>query len=149
MPKPIPEPSAFNKPFWDACNEGRLLVQKCTACNRLQYPPAEKCGKCGSGEKLEWHETSGRGRIQGYVVEHDTRMVPLYPDQPFNIAVIELEEDPNILFLSHLPGVPLREVPIGAKVEVIFPEVAPGQKIHEWRVEPTVQGRYPTRRREQ
>ncbi len=145
MPKPIPVPSEFNKPFWDACNEERLLVQKCTACNRLQYPPAEKCGGCGASGKLVWHETSGRGRIQGYIVEHDTRQAALYPDQPYNLAIIELEEDPGILFLSHLPGVPLDEVAVGARVEVIFPEVGPGQKIHEWRIEPTSTGRYPTR----
>lgn len=141
MPKPIPVPDESNKPFWDACNEGRLVVQNCTACNKLQYPPAQACAACGTGDNLVWHETSGRGRIQGYVVEHDTRMAPLYPDQPFNIAVIELEDDPKINFLSHLPDIPVDQVPVGAEVEVFFPEVGEGQKIHEWRVAPTSLGK--------
>ena len=40
----------------------------------------------------------------------------------------------GINFYSNLPGVPVREVPVGAAVEVIFEEVAPGQLIHEWKL---------------
>jgi uncharacterized OB-fold protein len=134
MPKPIPVPDEVSKPFWDACNERRLIVQNCAACDRLQYPPQATCAACGSSAQLEWREVSGRGRINGYCVMYDTRIVPLQADQPFNIAVIELEEDPAIKFLSSLPGTPLDEVPVGAAVAVEFQEVAPGQLIHEWRV---------------
>jgi uncharacterized OB-fold protein len=65
---------------------------------------------------------------------YDSRIVPLREDQPFNIVVIELEEDPAIKFLSSLPGEPVDNVPVGAKVEVDFQEVGPGQLIHEWRI---------------
>jgi hypothetical protein len=36
--------------------------------------------------------------------------------------------------LSNLPGTPVDEVPVGAPVEVVYEEVAPGQLIQEWRV---------------
>jgi uncharacterized OB-fold protein len=134
MPKPIPVPDEVSKPFWDAVNERRLVVQTCTACDRRQYPPQETCTQCRSADHLEWREVKGRGKINGYCVMYDSRIVPLQADQPFNIAVIELEEDPEIKFLSHLPGTPVDEVPVGAPVEVIFEEVGPGQLIHEWRV---------------
>jgi len=134
VPKPIPVPDEVSKPFWDACNERRLIVQNCTACNRLQYPPQKTCAACGSAAHLEWREVSGRGRINGYCVMYESRVGPLQADQPFNIAVIELEEDPAIKLLSSLPGTPLEEVPVGAKVEVDYQEVGPGQLIHEWRV---------------
>ena len=134
MPKPIPVPDEVSKPFWDACNERRLIVQHCAACDRLQYPPQAACAGCGSAAQLTWREVSGRGRINGYSVMYQSRVVPLQADQPFNIAVIELEEDPAIKFLSSLPGTPLDEVPVGARVEVIFEPVAPDQLIHEWRV---------------
>jgi uncharacterized OB-fold protein len=134
MPKPIPVPDDVSKPFWDACNERRLIVQNCTACQRLQYPPQATCAQCRSADHLEWRQVSGRGRINGYCVMYDTRIVPLQADQPFNLAVIELAEDPAIKFLSSLPGVPVDEVPVGAAVEVDFQEVGPGQLIHEWRV---------------
>jgi hypothetical protein len=136
MPKPIPVPDEVSKPFWDACNERRLIVQSCTACNRLQYPPQRTCAGCNSADHLEWRETSGKGRINGYCVMHESRVGPLQADQPFNIAVIELEEDSAIKFLSSLPGTALDEVPVGANVEVLFEEVGPGKLIHEWRVVP-------------
>ena len=141
MPKQSPIPDELSKPFWDACNEGRLIVQECTACterrglNVMQHPPERACRNCGSDQYLEWHEVSGRGRIQTYSVMHDTPIRTLQTDQPFNIAVIELEEDRNVLFLSHLPGTPVDEVTVGAGVQVEF-EVTPatGQKVPEWRV---------------
>jgi uncharacterized OB-fold protein len=68
------------------------------------------------------------------MVSQDSRLQRRVPDQPFNIALISLDEDPRINFYSNLPGVPARQVPVGAPVEVIFEEVAPGQLIHEWRV---------------
>lgn len=134
MSKQIPVPDALSQPFWDAVNAKRLVVQNCTACNRKQYPPEPKCAQCGSDANLEWREVNGRGKIHGYCVMHDSRIKVLQADQPFNIAVIELEEDPDIKFLSHLPGTPVDNVPIGAAVQVHFEELAPGRLIHEWKV---------------
>ena len=136
MPKPIPVPDEISKPFWDACNERRLIVQNCTACNRMQYPPQGACAECGSAEHLGWREVSGRGRINGYCVMYDARVVPLQADQPYNIAVIELDEDPAIKFLSSLPGAPVDNLTAGAAVQVDFQDVGDGQLVHEWRLVP-------------
>lgn len=138
MAKPVPGPDALSKPFWDAVQERRLIIQTCTACNRKQYPPEPRCARCGSPQFLEWVEAERpvRGRIYGYCVMHDSRQGALHEDQPFNIAVIKLEEDPDIMFYSHLPGTPPDDVPVGAVVELIFEELKlePGRLIHEWRV---------------
>ena len=134
MPKPIPVANELSKPFWDACNERRLVVQNCTACNKLQYPPKPRCGNCGSADNLEWKEVEGRGHILEYAVMRDTRIRPLQADQPFNVAVITLDKDPGINFMSNLPGTPVGEVPVGASVEVVFEETGSGQLIHEWKV---------------
>jgi hypothetical protein len=133
MPKLIPVPDELSKPFWDAVNERRLVVQNCTVCNTLQYPPRPACQDCGS-KNLEWKETSRRGHISAYVVMQDIHLARRVPDQPFNLAFITLDDDPRINFYSNLPGVSVRQVPIGAPVEVVFEEVAPGQLIHEWRL---------------
>lgn len=134
MPKLIPVPDELSKPFWDAVNEKRLVLQYCAACHKLQYPPRKTCGTCGSTDKLEWNEVKGRGHISTYVVIEDGRLARRIPDQPYNLALITLDEDPGINFYSNLPGVPVDRVPVGAAVEVIFEEVAPGQLIHEWRL---------------
>jgi hypothetical protein len=135
LPKPSPIPDVLDKPFWDACNQGRLVIQNCKACDRLQHPPEATCSKCGSADNLEWRNVSGRGKIYTYGVMYDCPVTVLTVDQPFNIAVIELEEDPGIKMLSHLPGTPVDQVPIGASVQVEFETTpATGQKVAEWRV---------------
>jgi uncharacterized OB-fold protein len=133
MPKLVPVPDELSKPFWDAVNEKRLIVQNCTACSTLQYPPRPKCQDCGS-ESLEWKETEGKGHILAWAVIEDSHLPVFAQDQPTNIAIVSLDEDPRINFFSNLPGVPVRDVPTGAAVEVMFEEVGPGQLIHEWRL---------------
>jgi uncharacterized protein len=116
-------------------NEDRLVIQYCAACDRFQYPPEPSCGDCNSAASLQWRQVEGRGTIYSYGVVHDSPIASLQGDQPYNVAVIDLDECPGVIFLSHLPGTPPDEVPIGAKVRLTF-EVTPatGQKVPEWRI---------------
>ena len=134
MPKLIPVPDALSKPFWDAVNQRRLVLQHCAACDRLQYPPQQACQVCGSDAGLAWKEVEGRGHIASYIVIEDGRLNRRMPDQPYNMAMVTLDADPRVNFYSNLPGTPPYKVPVGAAVEVTFEEVAPDQLIHEWRV---------------
>ena len=134
MPRPIPVPDALSKPFWDACNERKLMVQYCTYCDRKQFPPEPTCRECGWNFHLTWIETSGRGTIVGYSVTYDSRIRAWHEYQPFNNAIVALEEDGAVNFHSILPGVPPNEVPVGSKVEVDFIEVSPEQLLPEWKV---------------
>ena len=77
---------------------------------------------------------SGTGHIYNYGVVHDCPIRLLQDDQPFNVAVIMLDDDPGIQMYSHLPGTPVDDVPVGAAVEVVFEKSANGQKIPEWKV---------------
>ncbi|MDE0822603.1 MAG: OB-fold domain-containing protein [Dehalococcoidia bacterium] len=83
---------------------------------------------------MEWKLMSGKGKIYNYGVVYDCPVRLLQQDQPFNLAVITLDEDSGIQMYSHLPGTPIDDVPVGAAVEVIFEETANGQKVPEWRV---------------
>ena len=124
----------LSKPFWEAANEGRLVIQNCSSCNRLHHPPKAECDQCGSSNSFEWKQMSGKGKIYNYGVVYDCPIRVLQEDQPFNVAVIMLEEDPGIQMYSHLPGTPVDDVPIGADVELIFESTGSGQKVPEWRV---------------
>ena len=134
MPKLIPVADALSKPFWDAVNQRRLVLQHCTACDRLQYPPQQACQVCGSAAGLTWKEVEGKGHIASYIVIEDGRLNRRMPDQPYNMAMVTLDADTRVNFYSNLPGTPPYKVPVGAAVEVTFEEVAPDQLIHEWRV---------------
>ena len=135
MPKQSPVPDDIDRPFWEACNNEKLVLQNCSACNRLQHPPAAVCSNCGSGDNLEWKDATGRGTIYSYAVVYDSPIASLQADQPYNCAIIAMEEDPGIKMLSHLPGTPVDEVPMEAKVQVVFETTpATGQKVPEWQI---------------
>ena len=127
-------PDELTKPFYDAANEEKLVIQNCTACNLLQHPPAAACRKCGSGDNMEWKGMSGKAKIYNFTVVYDTPIRMLQEDQPFNLAVVMLDEDPGVQMYSHLPGTPVDQVPVGGSVEVVFEATANGQKVPEWRV---------------
>jgi len=127
-------PDELTKPHFDAANEGRLEMQNCSACNRLQNPPMPTCSQCKSADNLEWKVMSGKGKIYNYGVVYDCPVRLLQEDQPFDLVVITLDDAPGIQMYSHLPGTPVDDVPVGAAVEVIFEETANGQKVPEWRV---------------
>jgi uncharacterized OB-fold protein len=134
MPKLIPVADTLSKPFWDAVNERRLVLQHCAQCDRLQYPPQQACQACNSAAGLSWKEVDGKGHIAASIVIEDGRLNRRMPDQPYNLAMVTLDADPRVNFYSNLPGTPPYKAPVGAAVEVTFEEVAPGQLIHEWRV---------------
>jgi uncharacterized OB-fold protein len=67
-------------------------------------------------------------------VIRDSRIRGFRSAQPINVALITLDQDPGINFLSNLPGTPPGEVPVGAAVEVMFEQTGSGQFLPEWRV---------------
>ena len=125
MPKLIPVPDALSQPFWDAVNERRLVLQHCSACDRLQYPPQPACHVCGSAANLAWKEVQGKGHIAAYIVIEDGRLNRRMPDQPYNLAMVTLDEDPRVNFYSNLPGTPPYEVPVGAASSKVTSTAAP------------------------
>lgn len=133
MPKLSPIPDDLDRPHWEGANEERLVLQYCTEDDRWQYPPAAVCNGCGLADYLEWRENDGAGTIYSYAVIHHTYIAALKEDLPFNAAVINLDNAPGLNFFTRLPGSNPGEVPIGAKVRVVFEKTpATGQKIPEW-----------------
>jgi uncharacterized protein len=101
--------------FWDAAAEGRLVIQRCTACGRLRHPPGPACPQCRS---LDWDtlESSGRGTLYSYTVVYH----PLAPgfDDPATVVVVELEE--GVRVVSNLIEAEAAPLQIGEPLEVFF-----------------------------
>jgi len=93
-PRPKPALTQDNAFFFEGLNEGKLLIQRCTACATLRHPPLPACGKC---ESLEWDtvESKGSGEIYSFVVVHYPQ-VPSF-DYPLPIALVALDEGTRIV----------------------------------------------------
>lgn len=113
--RPLPGISDDTRFFWDGCAEGRLLIQRCTACETLRHPPAPVCIKCHS---FDWDsvQASGRGSLYSFVVMHYPVVAPF--EHPNPIGLIELEE--GVRLIAGLVGVEPGELQIGQRLQVEF-----------------------------
>lgn len=75
--------------WWDMAADGKLGIQRCSACHSLRHPPRPMCGDCHS---LEWDTVvaSGEATVLSYTVLHHPRF-PGY-EYPLIIVLVELAE---------------------------------------------------------
>lgn len=126
--KPLPRITAVNRPFWDACNEGRLVLQRCAApgCQKAVYYPRVCCPYCGGGE-LRWTEASGKGCVTTFTVVHRPHHESFYDEAPFVFAAVTLDE--GALIYTRIECDPYQvDGLLGRRVEVIFRDLGPSQK---------------------
>jgi hypothetical protein len=120
--KPKAEPirptiNDVNRPFWDGCRRGELLVQRCCSCGHLRYPAAIACPECLSGE-AEWQAVSGRGKVFSFVVFQRAYHPAWEGRVPYNVALIELDEGP--ILLSNVIDVDNARLAVGLDVRIAF-----------------------------
>jgi uncharacterized OB-fold protein len=118
--KPLPAISSLNKPYWEGLRRRELLLQKCDACGKVWYPPSPLCPGCWS-RKFSWTRLCGRGRVNSWVVFHQSYYRGYDNELPYNVAEVELEEGPRLL--TNLVEVGNAEIRAGMAVEIVFDDV--------------------------
>lgn len=113
MPTPTPETQAF----WQGCNEGRLLIQRCNACGHQQFYPRLLCTACASTD-VGWHEASGAGQVKSFTIIRRAVTEAYAADVPYVVALIELAEGPTMM--SNIVDCDIESVHIGMPVSVQF-----------------------------
>lgn len=93
--KPLPMANQDSEPYWEAADKGTLVVSKCGACNHVFLPPANLCPVC-LAEDVSFTPASGRGKIYSFIVVHRPQHPAFFPDAPYNVAIVELEEGPRL-----------------------------------------------------
>lgn len=115
--KPVPTISPSMAPFYEAANQGRLLVQKCDDCGLLHFPAHELCSNCLS-TRASWVTVSGRGEVYSFNVMHQVYHPAFAAEVPYAVVVVKLEEGPKVV--SNLVGLKPHEIKCGMRVEVVF-----------------------------
>lgn len=72
--------------FWDGVGDGRLVLQRCAVCGRIQQPPGPMCPVCGSTAH-EVFDAEPRGRMLSWILPRHP--LPAIPEQEV-IALVEL-----------------------------------------------------------
>ena len=129
---PRPVPNIDDEAFWDGCQNDELRMQRCAACKKYRWLPRPMCPFCNALEH-EWVTVSGRGRVFSWtVIVH-----PVHPAAnekvPYNVAQVQLDEDPNLILVTNLVDIDNDAIRIDMPVEVVFVEHEPGVKIPKFR----------------
>jgi len=124
---PLPAVTEDSAPFWEGTARGELLMQRCSSCGHLRFPPRPMCPRCQSTE-LEWIPMSGRATVWSFVVPHPPLLPAFAELAPYNVVVVALDEDPSLRLVGNLVASPdgsINEIDaatirIGMPVEVVF-----------------------------
>ena len=129
--KPLPEPDADSRPYWDGCARHKLMLQRCGGCGRYSFPPSPACPDCHE-HTTEWREATGRGSVYSWIVVTHPVPKPVFGDDvPYVVTLIELEE--GVRMPSNVVGCEPGAVEDGMAVEVVFDDVAEGVALPKFR----------------
>jgi len=136
---PLPAIDEDSAGFWEGTAAGELRIQRCTNCGRLRFPPRPMCPYCNS-LAYEWAPMSGRGRIWSFVVPHPPLLPAFAELAPYNVVLVELDEDPTIRLVGNLldgPDGAINEVDpstirIGEPVQVVFQPAGEDVVLPRW-----------------
>jgi uncharacterized OB-fold protein len=125
--RPVPVPDATSAGFWQAAADHRLVVQRCTSCGWLSYPPDVTCSRCLTTRPLfEWQTVSGRGTLRSWTVVHTAFLPGFMPYVPYVVAAAELAEQSGLRLFARLVDAGETTLTYGAPVETVFEDVADG-----------------------
>ena len=116
---PIPHVGDDNRDFWTGGRAGELRIIRCNDCGYYIHPPSPRCPKCLS-ENVEPTPVSGRGTVYTYTVNRRAWSPGL--EVPYVIAIVQLEEQPDLRLMTNIVDCPADEVAIGMPVSVEFRE---------------------------
>ncbi len=113
---PAPIVTVENAPFWNAAQQGRLVVPTCGACGKAHWYPRAICPFCGA-ETIDWRAASGVGTIHSFSVMRRAK-------EPYAIAYVTLAEGPSML--TNIVDCDFDALRIGQAVRVVFGETENG-----------------------
>lgn len=128
---PLPDPDdPVLGGYWAAAARGELMVQQCAACERVQWPPRDTCGRCGPAE-LRWLPVAGTGTLFTWTVVHHTTIAAYAAALPFAVGAVELSDVPARM-LGRLRGVPPEMLEMDMPMVVAFEPVAADIALPVW-----------------
>lgn len=108
---PAPAESPDNKPYFDGCREGKLILGKCNDTGKLFHYPRH-VSPFTLSNNVEFVEAKGTGEIYSWSVARGK--------EPFCVAYVKLDEGP--IMLTNIVECDLDALACGQRVRVKFRE---------------------------
>jgi len=119
--KSLPKINKVDEPYWRGASAGKLLLQKCKACGKLQFFPRIVCVECFSGD-IDWVEAAGTGKVHSFTWVRVPRNPAFKEEVPICYANIILDE--GVIMESRIVGRGIEKVKLGDRVKVTFQQTA-------------------------
>ena len=91
----LPPRTPQNAPYWDGLRERRLLLQRCSACERARYPVAPVCPHCGASG-FRWEELAGTGAVHSWVRYRRAYLPEFESLLPYDVLCVSLDGGPRV-----------------------------------------------------
>ena len=114
--RPRPAEDPLSDFFWTSGADGRLRFLRCDECGYFSHPPTARCPRCLSG-RMTPAPVAGTGTIYTFTINYQPWVVG---QQPYVIAVIAIDEQPDLRITSNVVGCDVDDVAIGDRVAVTF-----------------------------
>ena len=115
--RPLPTITGETLPYWEACQRGELLIQRCEGCDIYQYYPRGICATCFTS-KIGWVKSSGKGTVWTFTVTRQNRTAGFDEGSVCSWRWWRLEE--GVKMFTNIIGCDPFDVHIGMPVEVTF-----------------------------
>jgi len=106
--------------YWGGGADGELRITRCQDCQLYIHPPAPVCRRCSSFN-VKPEAVSGHGKV--YTCSINRHPWSDESDEPYVVAVVELDEQPELFVTTNIVGAPVDDVSIGMPVQVEFEQV--------------------------
>ena len=134
-PRPVPVPDELSQGFWDAANDQKLVVQQCTKCGWMSYPPDLICPNCLATDRdFTWTPLSGRGTLRSWTIVRTAFLPGFASHVPYVVAAVEMEEQKGLRLTARLLDGADATLSYGSPVETLFDEVAEGVRVPVFRL---------------
>ena len=116
---PLPSLDKHTRPFFTS---GKIVIQSCDQCNRVQHPPEDICYGCQSSE-FAFIEHRPIGTVYSHT-EITHAIHPLLEDVvPYSVVLISLEDAPELRIIGNIVNLHPDQIRIGMKVEAVWEKI--------------------------
>ncbi|WP_254533839.1 Zn-ribbon domain-containing OB-fold protein [Natrinema gelatinilyticum] len=127
--KPVPTPSEDTGRFWDACNDGRFVVQRCTDCGTELFYPAAACPNCWNTD-FDDVELNGNGTVESFTVVHRAPTDAFEGETPYVVALVTMGTENDVTVMANVLANP-GDVSVGDSVTMTWEE-RNGQQLYQF-----------------
>ncbi|WP_298325476.1 zinc ribbon domain-containing protein [Haloactinopolyspora sp.] len=115
VPAPDLEDPLF-QPYWAGAAEGKLVLPRCSGCERVNWPPRSVCPHCRSTESA-WAEHQPHGTLFSWTVV-GRATAPGYHEVPYAVGIVALDDAPVRLMgtiVGAEPSALVMDMPMSAR----------------------------------